>query len=155
MGACASCLGRRGDDPFDEDDVSRLLLDDPNNFQYGSFSDQNINPQADPQESQRETEALQKVVARTSNNLVDIFEITPQESQRTHPTMFSGQNVCLDKYQNIISKLLASDDMTSVQGHVDWLSDDDITEVQGGMPGIKEGGEPLVGTFADAATAVA
>ena len=43
-----------------------MLLDDPNNFQYGSFSDQNINARADPLESQRETEAVQKVVTTTS-----------------------------------------------------------------------------------------
>lgn len=87
MGVCASCLGRGRQDSFDEvsadwqvsgrscldlfltswqDEESRLLLDDPNNFQYGSFGDQNMNAQADPLESQREIEALQKVVAKTS-----------------------------------------------------------------------------------------
>lgn len=53
-------------DTAPQDDVSRMLLDDPNNFQYGSFSDQNINTRADPLESQRETEAVQKVVTTTS-----------------------------------------------------------------------------------------
>jgi hypothetical protein len=43
-----------------------MLLEDPSNYQYGSFGDQNVNAQADPLESQRETEALQRVVARTS-----------------------------------------------------------------------------------------
>ena len=35
-------------------------------MQYGSFADHNANSQADPLESQREVEALQRVVARTS-----------------------------------------------------------------------------------------
>lgn len=51
---------------YRQDDVSRLLIDDPNSFQYGSFSDQNMNAQTDPLESQRENEAVQKVVAKTS-----------------------------------------------------------------------------------------
>lgn len=49
-----------------QEDESRLLLDDPNNFQYGSFGEQNANTHTDPLESQRELEALQKVVAKTS-----------------------------------------------------------------------------------------
>lgn len=53
-------------DYFKQDDVSRLLFDDPNNLQYGSFGEHNMNSQADPLESQREVEALQRVVARTS-----------------------------------------------------------------------------------------
>jgi len=35
-------------------------------MQYGSFAEHNLNSQADPLESQREVEALQRVVARTS-----------------------------------------------------------------------------------------
>lgn len=33
---------------------------------YGSFGEQQVNGHEDPQETQRETEALQRVVARTS-----------------------------------------------------------------------------------------
>jgi hypothetical protein len=33
---------------------------------YGSFGEQQVNGQDDPQEAQREIEALQRVVARTS-----------------------------------------------------------------------------------------
>lgn len=43
-----------------------MLLDDPSSFQYGSFGEQNANAHTDPLESQRELEALQKVVAKTS-----------------------------------------------------------------------------------------
>ncbi|KAI1338903.1 late endosomal/lysosomal adaptor and MAPK and MTOR activator-domain-containing protein [Xylariaceae sp. FL0016] len=158
MGVCASCLGRRRNDAYDEDDVSRLLFDDPNNIQYGSFGEHHLSPQADPLESQRETEALQRVVARTSNNLVDVFEIAPQQAQRT-PGMFLGQDIRLARYQNIISKLSSEDASLPHDGHggaVEWLmSEDDTTEVPGKSPSIKEGsGEPLVGTFADAAAAM-
>ncbi|KAI1374430.1 late endosomal/lysosomal adaptor and MAPK and MTOR activator-domain-containing protein [Hypoxylon crocopeplum] len=158
MGICASCLGGRRRDSYDEDDVSRLLFDDPNNLQYGSFGEHNLNPQADPLESQREVEALQKVVARTSNNLVDVFEITPQESQRTQPAIFSGQDARLARYQNILSKLVpeGESDSTDGPGAVDWLlNEDDTVELQGNPPSIKdEAGAPLVGTFADITAAV-
>ncbi|KAI3324353.1 late endosomal/lysosomal adaptor and MAPK and MTOR activator-domain-containing protein [Xylariaceae sp. AK1471] len=160
MGICASCLGRRRSDSIDEDDVSRLLFDDPNNMQYGSFAEHNLNSQADPLESQREVEALQRVVARTSNNLVDVFEITPQESQRTHPAIFSGHDARLTRYQNILSKL-SSDDRTANaddnHGAVEWLlNEEDNAELPEQNITIKEGSAgPLVGTFADAAAAVA
>lgn len=53
--------------PFPQDESSRLLFDDPHGHHYGSFADQHAGTtQADPQEVQRETEALQKVVAQTS-----------------------------------------------------------------------------------------
>lgn len=151
MGACASCLGRGRQDAYDEEDESRLLLDDPNNFQYGSFGEQNANTHTDPLESQRELEALQKVVAKTSNNLVDIFEIAPSQPQQAHPPALNGQDARLNRYQTIISKLSTDDDISTVtaQGQVDWLSDDDTMEVHMDPPTVKAG-ESLVGTFADA-----
>ncbi|KAI5918003.1 late endosomal/lysosomal adaptor and MAPK and MTOR activator-domain-containing protein [Camillea tinctor] len=160
MGICASCLGGRRNDTYDEDDVSRLLFDDANNMQYGSFGEHTLNPQADPLESQREAEALQRVVARTSNNLVDVFEIAPQETQRTQPVLFSGQDVRLARYQNILSKLSTDSGGTPVDGNygpVEWLvSEESAIDLHGEGPSIKEAsGEPLVGTFADAAAAVA
>ncbi|KAI0907394.1 late endosomal/lysosomal adaptor and MAPK and MTOR activator-domain-containing protein [Ustulina deusta] len=160
MGICASCLGRQRNDSIDEDDVSRLLFDDPNHMQYGSFADHNLNSQADPLESQREVEALQRIVARTSNNLVDVFEITPQGSQRTHPVMFSEQDARLTRYQNILSNL-SSDEATATaesnQGGVEWLlNEEDNAELPEQIITIKEGASgPLVGTFADAVAAVA
>lgn len=165
-----------------KDDVSRLLFDETNNLQYGSFGEHNLNPQADPLESQREVEALQRVVARTSkyapivqccidlvycchayhipSNLVDVFEITPQESQRTQPAMFSGQDARLARYQNILSTLPSEGDFNSADsgpGAVDWLlSEDDMVDLHGKAPSIKdEAGGPLVGTFADITAAVA
>lgn len=50
-----------------QEENSRLLFDDVHPNQYGSFGDQNVGIiQADPQEVQRETEALQKVVTHIS-----------------------------------------------------------------------------------------
>jgi hypothetical protein len=50
-----------------QDADSRLLFDDPQTVNYGSFGDQHPTAlQADPQDVQRESEALQKIVAQTS-----------------------------------------------------------------------------------------
>ncbi|KXJ88573.1 late endosomal/lysosomal adaptor and MAPK and MTOR activator-domain-containing protein [Microdochium bolleyi] len=160
MGICASCLGRRGEDTYDEDDLSRLLADEANSNQYGSFGDQHMSAQQDPLESQRETEALQRVVARTSNNLVDVFEVVPQEAQRSHPALLSGQDMRVARYQNILSKLSpddGSDGIDSADVSYEWTvnDDDDNIELQYGQTTIKEAGGPLVGTFADAAKAIA
>ncbi|CAI0646407.1 hypothetical protein GCG54_00011694 [Colletotrichum gloeosporioides] len=167
MGACASCLGRGNKDVYDEDEESRLLYDDPNNVHYGSFGEQSVNGQEDPMEVQRETEALQRVVAKTSenaniglpSNMVDIFEIAPQDhAHRPAPTTFAyaGQEARIVRYQHLLSKLDSKDETpTGVQ--VDWLpQEDDTIEMQRGVPTVKtELDKPLVGTFADAAAAMA
>lgn len=57
-----------GANPFiAQDEGSRLLFDDPHSSQYGTFGDQpaGVVPE-DPENVQRETEALQKIVALTS-----------------------------------------------------------------------------------------
>jgi hypothetical protein len=73
--------------------------------------------------------------------------------------MLSGQDVRLARYQTILAKLSPEDSVDAVDiGHevVEWLPGrDDSIELHGNHPSIKEGsGEPLVGTFADAVTAV-
>lgn len=88
------------------------------------------------------------------SNLVDVFEITSQESQRTQPALFSGQDARLARYQNILSKLSREGETPptdSASGTADWLlGDDDIVEIQGRPPSIKdEVGGLLVGTFGD------
>ncbi|KAK5625986.1 hypothetical protein RRF57_001702 [Xylaria bambusicola] len=153
-------MGRRRKDSIDEDDVARLLFDDPNHIQYNTFGDHNLNSQADPLESQREVEALQRIVARTSSNLVDVFEIVPQESQRAHPGLFSEQDARLTRYQNILSKLSSDEGAVTAdgnQGSVEWLlNEEDTTDAPEQKITIKEGASgPLVGTFADAVAAVA
>lgn len=47
-----------------QDEENRLLYDDANGMQYGSFGDQVT--ENDTLEAQRENEALQRVVAKTS-----------------------------------------------------------------------------------------
>lgn len=54
--------------------MSRLLFDDQNSLHYGSFGDQDMNANADPLETQREAEALQRVVARTSKYVAAVTE---------------------------------------------------------------------------------
>ena len=49
-----------------QDDEAQNLFGDPNNMHYGSFDQQHMTGHEDPQEAQREIEALQRVVARTS-----------------------------------------------------------------------------------------
>ncbi|TQN73300.1 hypothetical protein CSHISOI_02121 [Colletotrichum shisoi] len=158
MGVCASCLGRGNKDVYEEDEESRLLYDDPNNVHYGSFGEQSVIGQEDPMEVQRETEALQRVVAKTSDNMVDIFEIAPQDhAHRPAPTTFAyaGQEARIVRYQHLLSKL-ASKDKAPTGVQVDWLpQEDDTIEMQRGVPSVQaESDKPLVGTFADAAAAM-
>ncbi|KLU85877.1 hypothetical protein MAPG_04897 [Magnaporthiopsis poae ATCC 64411] len=152
MGVCSSCLGGgRQRQEYDEDDESRLLFDDPNGLHYGSFGQQQMTGQDDQLEAQREIEALQRVVARTSDNMVDIFEIAPHDEAPTQYA-FPGQDARLARYQNLLSKL--SGDEASVSStastKVDWVpwDEDNNVELQPAAP-KKEAG-PLVGTFADA-----
>jgi hypothetical protein len=52
------------DIPQDED--TGLLYDDANGIQYGSFGDHAVNGESDTVEVQRENEAIQHVISRTS-----------------------------------------------------------------------------------------
>lgn len=158
MGNCSSCLGNRRRDEYDEDDEAQHLFDDPNSLHYGSFDQQHMMGQEDPQEVQREIEALQRVVARTSDAMVDIYEIVPQDKTVQPPAtpyIYAGQDATTVRYQTLLSKLSSHDDLASV-ARVDWGSpDDDTIEMQQGAVPIKvdEGGS-LVGNFADAAAAM-
>lgn len=71
--------------------------------------------------------------------------------------MLPGQDGRLARYHAILAKLSADDDSSragNVYGQMDWLSDDEVADMQASAPSIKEGaGQPLVGTFADAAAA--
>jgi hypothetical protein len=161
MGACASCLGRRDKDRYDEDQENRLLYDDSNGIQYGSFGDGALNGDVDSNEAQRENEALQRVVAKTSNNMVDIFEIAPQDPAvrgTATPFAYTGQGARVARYQHLVSKLNTEEDATLAGVKVDWLGEDDNLELQRNKPAsiktIHSDDGPLVGTFADAAAAM-
>ncbi|KAM4063205.1 late endosomal/lysosomal adaptor and MAPK and MTOR activator domain-containing protein [Hirsutella rhossiliensis] len=168
MGACASCLGRRGKDAYDESEESRLLYEDGNGMAYGSFGDPAMGGD-DTLEAQREAEALQRVVAKTSNNMVDVFEIAPHDmltraGANPTPFAYAGQGSRVARYQHLVSKLNADHDGDAAGVRVDWLADDDgaadALDSQSNRPAsIKtlsedNGGDTLVGTFADAAAAM-
>ncbi|KAK3380878.1 hypothetical protein B0H63DRAFT_523617 [Podospora didyma] len=193
MGNCSSCLGNRRADEFDEDDEAQRLFDDSANLQYGSFDQQQMMGQEDPLEVQREIEALQRVVNRTSEyirppllflfcpplpgahahahvcttrghglgtNMVDIYDIVPQENKVVQPApapyAYAGQDARMARYQTLLSKLSSHGDLTTAVARVDWgIPEDDTIEMQQSPLPIKlEGGEALVGNFADAADAM-
>lgn len=86
--------------------------------------------------------------------MVDIFEITPQESsiQPTVHYTYAGQDARMARYQNLLSKL-SDDNEAAGQASVDWLGADEDDALEAQPDGKLEGGleEALVGTFADAA----
>ncbi|OBT86484.1 hypothetical protein VE02_04931 [Pseudogymnoascus sp. 03VT05] len=156
MGICSSCLGR--DRGSEEDDTSRLIFDDPLANNYGSFTDQNVvTTQADPQDVQRESEALQNIVAETSNHLVDIFAMAPQSQQRPPATSYASQPARFVTYKDLLGKppmdepyVGTSRPPTADGKDADWLSDDEDDELSGKSPGItKPDVGPLLGGFAD------
>ncbi len=96
-----------------------------------------------------------RLADRACSNIVDIFEIAPHENiPRAAPPSYAvaGQEARVARYQSLLSKLAATDELGS-DAVVDWTPhDDDTIEMQGGIPTINvAAGEPLVGYFADAA----
>lgn len=115
----------------------------------------------DPLEAQREIEALQRVVARTSDNMVDIFEIAPtKDAQRSAPTTpyaLVGQEARQMRYRSLLSKLSA-EDVSAAGARVDWLpdEDDEASDSHYAVPHIRtESSDVLVGNFREAAAAMA
>ncbi|KAK4228662.1 late endosomal/lysosomal adaptor and MAPK and MTOR activator-domain-containing protein [Podospora fimiseda] len=164
MGNCSSCMGSRRRDDYDEEDEGQHLFDDdPNSLHYGSFEDQQqMMTQEDPQEVQREIEALNRVVARTADNMVDIYEIVPQGNLADHHTStaatqfaYTAQDPMTTRYHTLLSKLASHEDLASV-ARVDWgTPDDDTIEIDHEPVPIKfDNSKPLVGNFTDAAAAM-
>ncbi|KAK0629306.1 late endosomal/lysosomal adaptor and MAPK and MTOR activator-domain-containing protein [Bombardia bombarda] len=168
MGNCSSCLGDRRRDVIEDEDEAQHLFDETN-IHYGSFDQQHMMGQEDPQEVQREIEALQRVVARTSDNMVDIYDIVPQDkivqaaqaaAAPASPYAYAGQEARIARYQTLLSKLSSHDDLASV-ARVDWgdVPEDETIEMQQSTAALvapvkPDGGEALVGNFADAAAAM-
>lgn len=166
MGICSSCLGQNRDrDLSDEDEQSRLLFDDPHANHYGSFGDHNAGiPQADPQEVQRETEALLTIVTQTSNHLVDIFALVPQNPPPpASAAVFPAHDARLLRYQDVLAKMSASRPSsksnqypsdTTLDVSDGWITDeDDLEEIKSCTPIKSQGIGPLLGRFADAESA--
>ncbi|OAA78478.1 hypothetical protein LEL_05301 [Akanthomyces lecanii RCEF 1005] len=154
MGACQSCLGQRDKDTYDEHEEERLLYENDVTMQYGSFAEGH-----DTIEAQRENEALQQVVAKTSSNMVDIFEIAPQQPNAGSSAGFgyAGQGARVARYQHLVSKLSSEDVDPSAGIKIDWFTEDDAPDSQNERPmSLKtlDGDGALVGTFADAAAAM-
>ncbi|CAG9981869.1 unnamed protein product [Clonostachys byssicola] len=175
MGACHSCLGRRERDGLREDEETALIYEEEHGVNYGSFGEHDSN------EVQRENEAIQSVVAKTSkyefsstrasgsvmltscfccSNMVDVFEITPHLGASNGPSAhfaYTGQGARLARYQRLVSKLNTQEATPPAEVKVDWLLDDDAADPDRNHPEsltTVEGDEgALVGTFADAAAA--
>jgi len=122
---------------------------------YGGFGEQNNNLSADPQDVQRENEALQKVVAHTSDHLVDIFAMVPQNPQRTLPTpAFAGHDARILQYQDVLAKISKADSLDTPDGNAlddpeDWLSDHDDEEALRSVRVVTPSSTRLQGGFAD------
>ncbi|RQM05936.1 hypothetical protein DH86_00002497 [Scytalidium sp. 3C] len=118
----------------------------------------------DPQEVQRETEALQKVVAQTSNHLVDIFAMVPQNAPRGPPTLHPDQDPRVLRYQDVLAKLynqhqpppeiqLTSDSPQKTDDG--WMSEEDEATESSSYKRVKSDGiGPLLGGFADVDSAM-
>ncbi|KAF6239929.1 hypothetical protein HO173_001537 [Letharia columbiana] len=85
MGACSSCLGfGRRDRGVENPETSRLLYDDPYRSQYGATGQSQHRVhyhQPDPESLRRETEALEGICHDMSDDVVDVFTLTPQSGQ--------------------------------------------------------------------------
>lgn len=76
-----------------------MLYDDPHGNHYGSFVDQGAGTiQADPQEVQRENEALQKVVTQTSKYACALVEETKTRGTTEISSSFSNHGLTTDTF---------------------------------------------------------
>ncbi|KAK7745298.1 hypothetical protein SLS53_002794 [Cytospora paraplurivora] len=159
MGICASCLpgSRRRESLVEEDfgQSSPLLFSVPNGMHYGSFAEPQM-AQDDTSETQREIEALQRVVARTSDNMVDIFETVPPKAH-VNPYGQGNMEARHNWYRALISKLGSEEDSASEDDEEDDEHGYDHSDVQRAIPHVKTdpSEEALVGTFREAAAAMA
>jgi hypothetical protein len=96
--------------------------------------------------------------------MVDIYEIAPLDKDphadppATHYA-HAGQEARMARYQTLLTKLSSNDDLAAaaVAERIDWdTPEEDNIEVQWNAPAVKveTDSRPLVGTFAEAATAM-
>jgi hypothetical protein len=96
--------------------------------------------------------------------MVDIYEIAPQDSRiqnddTTASYVQAGQEARMARYQSLLTKLSAHDGpgAAAVAGRIDWDApeEDEIeTQGNGSLVQVEANGEPLVGTFGEAAAAM-
>lgn len=96
----------------------------------------------------------------TASNMVDIFEIAPQQHNAGASAGFgyAGQGARVARYQHLVSKL-SSEDVDQHAGiKIDWFTEDDAPESHNERPmslkTLDNDDGALVGTFADAAAAM-
>lgn len=107
---------------------------------------------SDSPRAQRETEALQRVVARTSDGMLDVYDTTPSAHPRHRP---GGMRDRKAQYQFVLTKVASVDSLTASEGSPSTDEEDDAP-LQGNFTQIKaDPRRKLVGTFREAAAAMA
>lgn len=96
--------------------------------------------------------------------MVDIYEIVPQDKDphtQAPATRYAhaGQEARIARYQTLLTKLASNDDLAgaAAAGRIDWdAPEEDSSEAQTDIVPVKVEADnrPLVGTFAEAATAM-
>lgn len=156
MGICASCLGGgQPRDPVEQDEAEAgpLLFSVPNGMHYGSFAEPQMATHSDSARAQRETEALQRVVARTSDGMVDVYDTTTPGAYPQHKP--GGARDRQAQYQLLLTKVNSNVTCASVDSSLSTDEEDDAP-LGGDFPQIKaDDRKNLVGTFREAAAAMA
>ncbi|KAL5600883.1 hypothetical protein BROUX41_005723 [Berkeleyomyces rouxiae] len=165
MGAFCSCLGFGQSDYYDEDEEQRLLdNDNVVGGQYGVLNDTSLMAAEDGIEARQESEALQRVVAKTSDNMVDIFEIGDAARPTPAPFAYAGQENRLLRYRNLLSKISGTDedsDGAQIESSLPLPQVDasattpvELSLTLYSVTDQQDKEAALVGTFADAAAAM-
>ncbi|KAL1870439.1 hypothetical protein Daus18300_005125 [Diaporthe australafricana] len=154
MGICASCLGGQPQDPVEQDEVESgpLLFSVPNGMHYGSFAEPQMAPHNNPSEARRETEALQRVVVRTSDGMVDVYDTTPSLYPRRK---LGGVRDRQAQYQFLLSKVASHDTLVAGDGSLS-MDEEDGSQSEEDFTQIKvDCRKGMVGSFREAAAAMA
>lgn len=120
---------------------------------YGSFAEPQMATHSDPERAQRETEALQRVVARTADNMVEIYDTTTSGAYPHHQPEVARDRQA--QYQSLLTKVDSNVTCASVESSLSTDEQDDA-QLQGGFAHIKADERiGLVGTFREAAAVTA
>ncbi|KAK2610926.1 hypothetical protein N8I77_004313 [Diaporthe amygdali] len=156
MGVCASCLGGQPRDPVDQDDEVEsgpLLFSVPNGMHYGSFAEPQMAmaPHSDSLDAQRETEALQRVVARTSDKMIDVYSAPNADRRHKHGGVRDRQA----QYQSLLYRVGSDETWATDDGSLSMDEEDDA-QSHGEFTHITvDPRRKLVGSFREAAAAMA